>query len=66
MPGRCDRDGYMLDARKVRVMDDVIRDRFRVRRELYPQEDEYYAYDMQGNKVPGRYNRRGEFLVDPR
>lgn len=41
----------MVDSRRVKIMDDVIRDRFRVRGELYPQEDEFYAVDEQGNKM---------------
>ena len=65
VPGRCDRDGFMLDSRKVRIMDDVIRDRRRVRGELYPREDEFYALDSFGGKVGGRYDRRGYFIVDP-
>lgn len=63
-PGRCDKDGFMLDKHGKRITDDVIRDRLRVRAQLYPQEDERYAQDAKGETVNGRYTSRGYFLVD--
>ena len=28
-----------------------------------PQPDEFYCYDSEGVKVPGRYNSQGQFIV---
>ena len=66
VPGRVDKDGFMLDKNGKRIADDVIRDRLRVRAQLYPQDDEVEAVDARGEKVKGRYNNRGFFIVDER
>ena len=65
-PGRCDKDGFMLDKNGKRIADDVIRDRLRVRAQLYPSQDEYEAVDARGEKVRGKYNNHGYFIVDER
>ena len=65
-PGLADRDGYLIDDRGLRIVSDVMRDRFRVRQQLYPQDDEFYAIDPNGKKVAGRYSRKGHFMVDLR
>ena len=35
--GLNDRDGYLIDERGLRLVDDVMRDRFHVRNQMYPQ-----------------------------
>jgi len=32
---------------------------------MKPEEDEFYAYDGQGERVTGRYDANGWFLADP-
>ena len=61
--GLNDRDGYLIDERGVRVVDEVIRDRYRVRAQMHAQEDEFYALDCNGRRVSGKYSRKGHFLV---
>lgn len=65
-PGLTDRDGYLIDDRGLRIASEVMRDRFRVRAQLYPQDDEFFALDANGKKVAGKYSRKGHFLVDLR
>jgi len=61
-----DRDGYLIDERGLRIVDDVIRDRMRIRNQMFPQEDESYGVDCNGKKLGGKYSRNGQFLVDVR
>jgi len=65
-PGRTDNEGYLVDERGVRIVDEVIRERLRLRAELRPQEDEFVAIDHEGEKVTGRYTRQGHFIVEER
>ena len=64
IPGRCDENGYMLSANGTRLIDEVIRDRFRVRATMRAMDDEFYATDANKVKVNGKYDRRGRFIVD--
>ena len=54
----------MLNASGVRIIDEVIRDRFRVRATMRAMDDEFYAVDANKVKVNGKYDRRGRFIVD--
>ena len=63
-PGRCDENGYMLGATGTRIIDEVIRDRFRVRATMRAMDDEFYAVDANKVKVNGKYDRRGRFIVE--
>ena len=66
VPGRTDKDGFMMDKNGKRIADDVIRDRLRVRAQMHPRDDEYEATDPRGEKIKGKYTNRGFFLVDER
>ena len=64
IPGRSDENGYMIDASGKRIIDEAIRDRFRVRATMRAMDDEFYAVDASKVKVNGKYDRRGRFIVD--
>jgi len=55
--GLNDRDGYLIDELGVRFVDDVIRDRLRVRGQMHAQDDEFYTIDFNGKKVVGKFSR---------
>ena len=59
-----DRDGYLTDPEGKRIADDVMRERLRVRKQLYPQPDEREVVNETGEKIPGKYDRAGYFVVD--
>lgn len=51
-------------------MNNVMKERLTKRRHFRqcknkkPQADEFYAYDARGEKLPGKYNDKGEFIVE--
>ena len=59
-----DRDGFLVDKRGSKIADDTIRERFRVRAMMSPQQDEFVAVDASGKEVGGRFNKQGFFIVD--
>lgn len=43
VPGRCDKNGFLLSKSGQKIADDVIRDRLRVRSQLHSSPDEFEA-----------------------
>jgi len=58
-PGRCDKQGFMLDEQGVRVQDFDMGDRVKTRAFMLPQADEFQASDQHGMAVDGAYDKDG-------
>mmetsp|Transcript_21245 Transcript_21245/g.28486 ORF Transcript_21245/g.28486 Transcript_21245/m.28486 type:complete len:163 (-) Transcript_21245:2784-3272(-) len=62
--GRTDKAGYLIDKHGKRVVDYQMKERIRKRSYPSQQPDELYRIGEDGEKLHGRYDKMGYFIVD--
>lgn len=62
--GRCDKAGYLVDKKGVRIVDHQIKDRIRKRSYAAIQPDEFWRIAVDGTKTGGTYDKNGYFIVE--